>query len=192
MKRACPVSEANSSSATDTGKMRVILLGLEGTAALDVWSALRARITERKSLQMAQRILVVEDEPAISESVAYALKRDGFSVVTAATIAEAETQLDTDLVVLDLMLPDGSGFDLIGKLRRDGDLTPIIVLSSRDGEADRVAALETGADDYVPKPFSPREVVARVRAVLRRARPSRPPDVKARRWPSTRLRAAPR
>ncbi|MCA9630312.1 MAG: response regulator transcription factor [Myxococcales bacterium] len=120
---------------------------------------------------MAQRILVVEDEPAISESVAYALKRDGFSVVTAATIAEAETQLDTDLVVLDLMLPDGSGFDLIGKLRRDGDLTPIIVLSSRDGEADRVAALETGADDYVPKPFSPREVVARVRAVLRRARP---------------------
>ncbi|MCB9589842.1 MAG: response regulator transcription factor [Polyangiaceae bacterium] len=120
---------------------------------------------------MAQRILVVEDEPAISESVAYALKRDGFSVVTAGTIAEAETQLDTDLVVLDLMLPDGSGFDLIGKLRRDGDLTPIIVLSSRDGEADRVAALETGADDYVPKPFSPREVVARVRAVLRRARP---------------------
>ncbi|MEZ4373137.1 MAG: response regulator transcription factor [Polyangiaceae bacterium] len=120
---------------------------------------------------MAQRILVVEDEPAISESVAYALKRDGFNVVTAGTIAEAETQLDTDLVVLDLMLPDGSGFDLIGKLRRDGDLTPIIVLSSRDGEADRVAALETGADDYVPKPFSPREVVARVRAVLRRARP---------------------
>ena len=89
MKRACPVSEANSSSATDTGKMRVILLGLEGTAALDVWSALRARITERKSLQMAQRILVVEDEPAISESVAYALKRDGFSVVTAAMPVQA-------------------------------------------------------------------------------------------------------
>lgn len=120
---------------------------------------------------MAQRILVVEDEPAISESVAYALKRDGFEVATAGTIAEAEGLVDADLIVLDLMLPDGSGFDLIGKLRRDGDLTPIIVLSSRDAEADRVAALETGADDYVPKPFSPREVVARVRAVLRRARP---------------------
>jgi len=71
--------------------------------------------------------------------------------------------------VLDLMLPDGSGFDLIGKLRQAQKHLPIIVLSSRDGEADRVAALETGADDYVTKPFSPREVVARVRAVLRRS-----------------------
>ncbi len=124
---------------------------------------------------MAQRILVVEDEPAIAESVAYALKRDGFSVSVAATIAEAERGLpDCDLVVLDLMLPDGSGFDLIVQTRRQGRLTPIIVLSSRDGEADRVAALETGADDYVSKPFSPREVVARVRAVLRRAAQSAP------------------
>ncbi len=116
-----------------------------------------------------QRILVVEDEPAILESVAYALKRDGYAVSGAGTIAEADTAVTgVDLVVLDLMLPDGSGFDFIGKLRRDGLSTPIIVLSSRDGEADRVAALETGADDYVTKPFSPREVVARVRAVLRR------------------------
>ncbi len=116
-----------------------------------------------------QRILVVEDEPAIRESVAYALKRDGYTVSEAGTVAEAEGAItDTDLVVLDLMLPDGSGFDFIGKVRRDGLATPIIVLSSRDGEADRVAALETGADDYVTKPFSPREVVARVRAVLRR------------------------
>src|SRR5262245_18471636 len=67
------------------------------------------------------------------------------------------------------MLPDGSGFDLIGRLRKARNHTPIIVLSSRDGEADRVAALQTGADDYVTKPFSPREVVARVRAVLRRS-----------------------
>jgi two-component system catabolic regulation response regulator CreB len=66
------------------------------------------------------------------------------------------------------MLPDGSGFDLIGKLRAEGSTVPIIVLSSRDSEADRVASLESGADDYVTKPFSPREVVARVRAVLRR------------------------
>lgn len=118
---------------------------------------------------MSQRILVVEDEPAIAESVAYALRRDGFATTTADTCAEADSLArETDLIVLDLMLPDGSGFDLLGKLRRESVLTPIIVLSSRDNEADRVAALETGADDYVTKPFSPREIVARVRAVLRR------------------------
>jgi len=122
---------------------------------------------------MAQHILVVEDEPAIAESVDYALKRDGFVTLIAGSCAEAEANIaHTDLVVLDLMLPDGSGFDLIGKLRREAVLTPIIVLSSRDDEADRVAALETGADDYVTKPFSPREVVARVRAVLRRVAPT--------------------
>ena len=121
---------------------------------------------------MAQRILVVEDEPAIAESVAYALRRDGFSVEIAGTCAAATGAGDAELIVLDLMLPDGSGFDLIGSWRRAGRLTPIIVLSSRDGEADRVAALEPGADDYVMKPFSPREVVARVRAVLRRVGPA--------------------
>ncbi|MBN2193068.1 MAG: response regulator transcription factor [Polyangiaceae bacterium] len=118
---------------------------------------------------MAQHVLVVEDEPAIAESVAYALRRDGFTTTLACTCAEAEASVrQCDLIVLDLMLPDGSGFDLIGRLRHRAVLTPIIVLSSRDSEADRVAALETGADDYVTKPFSPREVVARVRAVLRR------------------------
>ncbi len=118
---------------------------------------------------MAPRILVVEDEPAIAESVAYALGRDGFSVTLAATASAAATLADAaDLVVLDLMLPDGSGFDLIAEWRRTKRI-PIIVLSSRDGEADRVVALEAGADDYVTKPFSPREVVARVRAVLRRS-----------------------
>jgi DNA-binding response OmpR family regulator len=121
---------------------------------------------------MGQKILVVEDEPAIAESVAYALRRDGFVVNTATTVAEADASANRcDLVVLDLMLPDGSGFDLIGRWRRAGLSTPVIVLSSRDGEADRVAVLESGADDYVTKPFSPREVVARVRAVLRRAMP---------------------
>ncbi len=121
------------------------------------------------------KILVVEDEPAIAESLAYSLRRDGFTVTVAASLAAAEREAfggDTpDLVVLDLMLPDGSGFDLIGQIRRRGLGTAIIVLSSRDGEADRVAALETGADDYVTKPFSPREIVARVRAVLRRVAP---------------------
>jgi len=124
---------------------------------------------------MTARILVVEDEPAIAESVAYALRRDGFAVSLAGTLAEAEAQrADADLVILDLMLPDGSGFEWILAIRGDRRDQPIIVLSSRDGEADRVAALETGADDYVTKPFSPREIVARVRAVLRRSAATEP------------------
>lgn len=123
---------------------------------------------------MTPRVLIVEDEPAIAESVAYALARDGFETEIASGVEGAEEWLADprpfDLIVLDLMLPDGSGFELLGRLRHRGDLLPVIVLSSRDDEADRVSALETGADDYVTKPFSPREVVARVRAVLRRAR----------------------
>jgi len=133
---------------------------------------------------MTARILLVEDEPAILESLAYVLSRDGFSVATAKNAAEASAVAaagaepsgghagnQVDLVVLDLMLPDGSGFDLIRRWRAAGTSRPmpIIVLSSRDAEADRVAALESGADDYVTKPFSPREIVARVRAVLRRS-----------------------
>ncbi len=120
-------------------------------------------------------ILIVEDEPAIAESLAYALRRDGFGVTLAGTLEGAERALEgASLVLLDLMLPDGSGFDLIGKVRRSGLGPPIIVLTSRDDEADRVAALETGADDYVTKPFSTREIVARVRAVLRRVAPPAP------------------
>jgi DNA-binding response OmpR family regulator len=121
---------------------------------------------------MSARILLVEDEPAILESLAYVLGRDGFSVTSARTAAEAAALAgEADLVVLDLMLPDGSGFDLIRNWRAASSSRPmpIIVLSSRDAEADRVAALESGADDYVTKPFSPREIVARVRAVLRRS-----------------------
>jgi DNA-binding response OmpR family regulator len=115
-------------------------------------------------------VLIVEDEPAIAESLSYALRRDGFGVEIANRLSEASKHLDrVDLIVLDLMLPDGSGFEVIGAARRCVRPPAIIVLSSRDGEADRVAALETGADDYVTKPFSPREIVARVRAVLRRA-----------------------
>lgn len=116
------------------------------------------------------RILIVEDEPAISESLSYALRRDGFDVAHAATVRDARASLEgVELVLLDLMLPDGSGFDVLHEARRSQRGPAVIVLSSRDAEADRVAALETGADDYVTKPFSPREVVARVRAVLRRA-----------------------
>ncbi|HHH31796.1 MAG TPA: response regulator transcription factor [Polyangiaceae bacterium] len=116
-------------------------------------------------------VLVVEDEPAIAESLSYSLKREGYAVETAGTLADAEGKVQSAaLVILDLMLPDGSGFDLLAQLRRLDPPPAVIILSSRDHEADRVAGLETGADDYVTKPFSPREVVARVRAVLRRAR----------------------
>ena len=124
---------------------------------------------------MSHRILVVEDEPAIAESVAYALSRDGFTVEIASSAAAARSAVTgVELVVLDLMLPDDSGFNLISGWRKAGLSTPIIVLSSRDEEADRVAALETGADDYVTKPFSPREVVARARDVLRRVQTAKP------------------
>jgi two-component system catabolic regulation response regulator CreB len=133
-------------------------------------------------------VLVVEDEPAIAESLAYSLGRDGYTIEIAATLAEAErAATSADLVILDLMLPDGSGFELLGRLRRLERPPAVIILSSRDQEADRVAGLETGADDYVTKPFSPREVAARVRAVLRRGgRPSTP-----RRAPELALRCDP-
>jgi two-component system catabolic regulation response regulator CreB len=117
----------------------------------------------------AESILIVEDEPAIAESLAYALEREGFSTRTAHDFSTAWSERGgSQLMVLDLMLPDGNGVDLLSQLRAEGNRTPVIVLSSRDGESDRVGALEAGADDYVTKPFSPREVVARIRAVLRR------------------------
>jgi two-component system catabolic regulation response regulator CreB len=113
------------------------------------------------------RVLIVDDEPAIRESLAFALKRDGFEVAEAASLREARSQ-EADLIVLDLVLPDGNGLDFLRSLRAKSDV-PVIVLTSRDEETDRVVGLEMGADDYVLKPFSPREVAARVRAVLRRA-----------------------
>ncbi len=115
-------------------------------------------------------ILLVEDEPAITEPLAESLEREGFALRIAGTVAEALEQvarLDPDLVLLDLMLPDGSGFDVCREVRRTSQV-PIIMLTARGDEADRVVGLELGADDYVVKPFSAREVVARVRAVLRR------------------------
>ena len=114
-------------------------------------------------------ILIVDDEPAIRESLAFALKRDGFDIAEAASLREAQARVArADLVVLDLVLPDGNGLDFLRALRARSDV-PVIVLTSRDEETDRVVGLEMGADDYVLKPFSPREVAARVRAVLRRS-----------------------
>lgn len=115
-------------------------------------------------------VLVVDDEPAIRESLAFALKREGFGVLEAASLKEARALEDqqADLIILDLVLPDGNGLEFLRALRSRSDV-PVIVLTSRDEETDRVVGLEMGADDYVLKPFSPREVTARVRAVLRRS-----------------------
>ena len=123
-------------------------------------------------------ILIVDDEPAIRESLAFALRRDGFEVSQAASLREARTMAPkADLLILDLVLPDGNGLDFLRSLRERSDV-PVIVLTSRDEETDRVVGLEIGADDYVLKPFSPREVTARVRAVLRRATRSAQPEDK--------------
>jgi len=133
---------------------------------------------------MVQSIVVVEDEPAIAESIAYSLERAGFSVQTALTCSEARRVLpEAGLVILDLVLPDGDGLELLHGLRCSGRHTPVIILSSKDSEAERVAALESGADDYVTKPFSPREVTARVRAVLRRTAELPPASAGLRQFP---------
>ena len=123
-------------------------------------------------------ILLVEDETSITEPLAEALRSEGFDTQVAGTVAEALelARRDPDLVLLDVMLPDGSGFDVCRELRARSQV-PIIMLTARGEEADRVVGLELGADDYVVKPFSAREVVARVRAVLRRSAVSTEPSV---------------
>ncbi len=120
---------------------------------------------------MSKKILVVDDEPQIVRVLKGYLESAGFQVITAYDGAEALAAFrreTPDLVVLDLMLPEVDGLDVARAVRRESDV-PIIMLTARVDEADRLIGLELGADDYVTKPFSPREVVARVRAVLRRA-----------------------
>src|SRR5689334_9900561 len=120
-------------------------------------------------------ILLIEDEVSITEPLAEALRSEGFETRVAGTVAEALELARTapDLVLLDVMLPDGSGFDVCRELRQTSRV-PIIMLTARGEEADRVVGLELGADDYVVKPFSAREVVARIRAVLRRVNAPEP------------------
>ncbi|MBD5786685.1 response regulator transcription factor [Cellulosimicrobium terreum] len=116
------------------------------------------------------RILVVEDEESYRDPLAYQLRREGFDVVEAATGTDALTVYDdggADLVLLDLMLPGLSGTEVCRELRQRGDV-PVIMLTAKDSEIDKVVGLELGADDYVTKPYSFRELLARVRAVLRR------------------------
>ncbi|MDA8193614.1 MAG: response regulator transcription factor [Thermaerobacter sp.] len=119
---------------------------------------------------MAQKVLVVDDEAAISELVAYNLTREGFDVVTEDNGVSALARVDAeppDLVILDVMLPGMSGLDVCRAIRQKTEV-PIILLTARKDEVDRVLGLELGADDYVTKPFSPRELIARVKAILRR------------------------
>jgi DNA-binding response OmpR family regulator len=118
-----------------------------------------------------RRILVVDDEPQIVEVIAAYLEREGMLVESAGSIAEATGALERfapDLLVLDVTLPDGSGLDVLRTASGHNPRIPTIMLTSRGEEADRIVGLELGADDYVTKPFSSRELVARVRALLRR------------------------
>ena len=130
---------------------------------------------------MPSRILVVEDDPDIAELVEHHLTRAGFStrVVGTGTDALAQIRQRPDLVVLDLMLPGLSGLEICRKMRSDPQTAavPIIMLTARAEEESRVQGLELGADDYVTKPFSPRELVARLRAVLRRTQPYGPDKI---------------
>jgi two-component system response regulator RegX3 len=122
-------------------------------------------------MQGRRTILMVEDEQSITVPLSEALAREGFDTEVAGTVAEAlelAGRVAPDLVLLDVMLPDGSGYDVCRELRRESRV-PIIMLTARGEETDRVVGLELGADDYIVKPFSAREVAARIRAVLRRS-----------------------
>jgi DNA-binding response OmpR family regulator len=121
---------------------------------------------------MSETILIVEDEPALQETLAYNLRKDGYVVEAVGdgrSALEAARRLKPDLIVLDLMLPELDGFEVARILRKEMT-TAILMLTARDDEIDRVVGLEVGADDYLTKPFSMRELLARVKAQLRRAR----------------------
>jgi DNA-binding response OmpR family regulator len=130
---------------------------------------------------VASRVLIVEDEPDIRDLLGFHLEREGYQVTKARTGAEALRLVRSappDLLLLDLMLPEIDGLEVCRRLRRDPGTAslPIVMLTAKGEEVDRILGLELGADDYIVKPFSPKEVVARVRAVLRR---SRVPDAAA-------------
>mgnify|MGYP001050841533 CR=1 FL=1 len=121
---------------------------------------------------MKNKVLVVDDEQSIVTLLQYNLEQAGFEVVTAMDGAEGKRLAETespDMIVLDLMLPKLDGMDVCKKLRQQNIMTPILMLTAKDDELDKILGLELGADDYMVKPFSPREVIARVKAILRRA-----------------------
>jgi two-component system phosphate regulon response regulator PhoB len=122
---------------------------------------------------MSQKILLIEDEPDIRKTLEYNISREGYDVVTAPSLSEGRNHLNSgsfSLILLDLMLPDGSGLDLCREIKSDKEkvATPIIILTAKDDEVDKVVGFELGADDYVTKPFSVRELILRIKAVLKR------------------------
>jgi two-component system phosphate regulon response regulator OmpR len=125
-------------------------------------------------------ILVVEDDPRLRERLARYLAGEGFRITAAADAAEARSRLrsiNPDLLVLDVMMPGENGLELTESLRREAQDLPILMLTARGAPEDRIAGFEAGADDYLGKPFEPRELVLRIRALLRRAPPPPPPEV---------------
>jgi len=123
----------------------------------------------------SQTVLIVEDEASIASFISLYLKNSGYEVRSAATGAEAVRQLQAgpiSLILLDLMLPDVDGIELARRLRQRWDI-PILMLTARDEDVDKIIGLEVGADDYMTKPFNPRELVARVKAILRRSAPAK-------------------
>ncbi len=125
--------------------------------------------------QTSESILIVEDESSIASFVALYLKNAGYSVRTAAKGADALDQISSDppaLTILDLMLPDIDGIEVCRRIRKTSDV-PILMLTARDEDVDKIIGLEVGADDYMTKPFNPRELVARVKSILRRSTPER-------------------
>ena len=119
------------------------------------------------------KILVIEDEPDIRRNLEYNISREGFNVITAGSLSEAEEVINSNslsLILLDLMLPDGSGLDLCKKFKSNSktESIPIIILTAKDDEVDKVVGFELGADDYVTKPFSVRELILRIKAILKR------------------------
>jgi DNA-binding response OmpR family regulator len=126
------------------------------------------------SASQAQTVLVVEDEASIASFVSLYLKNAGYTVKTVATGADALSQVEDEqpaLIVLDLMLPDIDGIEVCRRIRQRRDI-PILMLTARDEDVDKIIGLEVGADDYMTKPFNPRELVARVKSILRRTAPS--------------------
>ena len=122
---------------------------------------------------MSQKILIIEDEPDIRKTLEYNISREGYDVISASSLSDGREKLESasfSLLLLDLMLPDGSGLDLCRELKQDKSLSsmPVIILTAKDDEVDKVVGFELGADDYVTKPFSVRELILRVKAVLKR------------------------
>ena len=124
---------------------------------------------------MTKKILIIEDEPDIRKTLVYNIAREGYDVTTASSLSEGKQHIDLasfSLIILDLMLPDGSGLDLCRDIKSDANKSniPIIILTAKDDEVDKVVGFELGADDYVTKPFSVRELILRIKAVLKRGK----------------------